>query len=185
MQKHKKKYIGSHRYPINNIKRKLKFRGKRRLRYLFKKYFASYRFKKNIFNRKITIRLVKNNVFCTLINLKTKKIITIGSAGKYRIYISKKKLKKNIIRILRSFIRESKKKLTKKGLIIDIIAPIKIRKKILRFIKILRSYQLKKKPRRLYYRALLIKLISLKCFNGCRASKKRRKKRKGLRVFKY
>lgn len=111
-------------------------------------------------------------------NLKTKKLILIGSAGKYRILISKKKLKKNIIRILKAFCRQAKKQLTSHGIIINLIAPLKVRKKIIRFLKIIRTFKVKK-VKKLYYRAIIFQLESVKCFNGCRAPHKKRKKRKG------
>lgn len=65
---------------------------------------------------------------------------------------------------------------------IFVTAPIRLRKKIISLLFKLRAYKLKdKKPR---YRAIFIKVKDKKCFNGCRSSKRRRKKRKGLRLLK-
>lgn len=112
--------------------------------------------------------------------------IVVGTSGKYRIKITKKRLKKTIIRVLTIFIKDIKQYLSRNGIIIMLIAPIKLRKRIIKLLKLLRTYKIKRKKKKLLgYRPLIIKAISKKAFNGCRAAKKRRKKRKGRRIFKY
>jgi len=72
--------------------------------------------------------------------------------------------------------QQARKNLTKKGLIVKLVAPIRIRKKATGLI--LKGLKLRKSPK------LLFILKTKKCFNGCQAKKQRKKKRKGLRVFK-
>ncbi len=121
-------------------------------------------------------------------DFKKKKIINKGSAGMYNIIISKKRLKKNSLRILKIFYRKITKLLTAKGILISLIAPLKLKKKIINTFLKLRTYKYKIKKTKTIkvgYRPLIIKVLSLKCFNGCRALKKKRKKRKGLRILKF
>lgn len=179
MQKHKKK--------LEDLKEKIKKLLKKN-KILQKEKFNVVSTKGKIYDRKIIIKLTSNNVYCTLIDFKTKKILIKGTAGTYRIYISKKRLKKNSFRILNIFFEEIKKKLTNNGILISLIAPLKLKKKIIKTFLHLRTYLSKNKNTKKIekkYRSLIIKINSLKCFNGCRALKKKRKKRKGLRVLKF
>lgn len=114
----------------------------------------------------------QNNIFCNIFNLKTNKLVTSLSSGKIKIKVSKRKLKHVFKYILAIYI-EKINKLKLKRLIINLIAPIKIRKKILKQL----SSCLKKK-------SIVIKVSKKKCFNGCRPPKKVRKKRRKFRLFK-
>ena len=75
--------------------------------------------------------------------------------------------------ITQQFFEKIKENLAAKKLIINVIGPKKIKKSILEQI----SNNFKNK-------SLIINVDSKKCFNGCRPAKKRRKKKKGLRIFK-
>ena len=121
----------------------------------------------------LIFRLTPNNIFCTLVDLQSKKIIKIQSAGSLKIACSKKKIKFANKLVINKFLYKIKKLLITPLLIITIIGPVKIRKSI---IQLLKSF-LKKK-------ILILETKPLKCFNGCRPPKKRRKKQKTLRLFK-
>ena len=126
------------------------------------------------FKLKIFIRIRPNNIFCTLKNLKTNKIILNKSSGLYELQTSKNKLKYNIKIILQFFFKEIDKFFKKeKNILIEIIAGIRIRKKIFQFLK----QKMKKKN-------IILYIKKKKSFNGCRPKKKKRKKRQGLRIFK-
>lgn len=122
---------------------------------------------------KLVIRVTPNNLFCTLINVIKKEIICNKSAGSFKIQVSKKKVKFAHKIILLKFIDTIKNKIDNNLIIIKIIGPIKIRKSIVKCL----SLNLKQNN-------LILHTSPLKCFNGCRPAKKRRKKQKGLRVFK-
>jgi ribosomal protein S11 len=127
----------------------------------------------NRFYKKISIRITPNNVFCTLKNINKNKTIKIGSSGKYKVKTSKKTLRYSTKVVVESFLEEIKSELSSKRIIINLIAPIRIRKTVLK--------QLSKYTRK---NSIIINVDNKKCFNGCRPPKKRRKKQKGLRVFK-
>lgn len=122
---------------------------------------------------KVTIKLTPNNVFCTLKNLKTSKTVLTRSSGSYKISVSKKKLKFSNKLILQLFIRELKPFINDNLIILQLSGPLKLRKSIIKQFAI----NLKNKE-------LIIKTKELKCFNGCRPKKKKRKKQKGLKVYK-
>jgi len=126
------------------------------------------------FNFKIHIRIKPNNIFLTLIELNQNKILLNVSSGKYKMAASKKKLKYNIKIILETFFKDIQKYLKKrKNILIEVISPIRIRKRIIKFL----NKNLEKKN-------IILNTKDKKCFNGCRPGKKRRKKRLRLRVFK-
>jgi ribosomal protein S11 len=144
----------------------------------FSKYFDLRCLTKKIlsdfFNKKIDIRLTSNNVFCTYTNLITNKIIHGGSSGKYKIKMSRKRLKTASRNILDIFFYKLKKDKIFDKPIINLTAP-----KHLRLVLIRRL--LKKEAKK---KELLLKIKPTKCFNGCRASKRRRKKSLRFRVYK-
>ena len=160
------------------IKKKLK-KAKKKLEIKIKKQKLLSNFKyeeflnfkpkiKNIINIKIT----PNNVFCTLI--KNKRTIVIVSAGKYKINISKKNLKFTYKIVLQKFLQRIQKYFNNNNFIKIIIAgPKLLRKAICKQM----LFNFKKKN-------IILAIKTLKCFNGCRPKKKKRKKQKGIRVFK-
>lgn len=123
--------------------------------------------------KKLSIRITPNNIFCTLVNTRRKKTISVGSSGIYKVKTSKKTLRYTTKIVIGYFLRTIKKELDAKRFIINIVGPKRIRKAV---IKQLAKYFRKS--------SLIINVESKKCFNGCRPAKKRRKKQKGLRVFK-
>ena len=114
-----------------------------------------------IFSHKLNIIVMPNNVFCSFIETNTKKMLQSCSSGKYKIKTSKKKLKHTFNLVLTNFMVDLAKEIKPVGVILNISAPIKIRKKIIKFI----SLKFKKIP-------LLIQMLSKKSFNGCRPPKK-------------
>ena len=126
------------------------------------------------FNLKIFIRVLPNNIFCTLKDLKTEKTLIHRSSGMYKLRTSKKNLKYNVKIMLQFFFKDIKNYFkNEKNVIIEITCGIKIRKQIIKFWK----QKIKKKN-------VILQINEKKCFNGCRPPKKRRKKRTGLRIFK-
>jgi len=126
--------------------------------------------KKNI-KYKVSIKITANNIFCSL---KQEKMLMTCSAGKYKIIITKRKLKFNSKLVLESFFIDLFKFLKKDDVVlINLSAPKKLRKLIIKQI---------------YFKfkdlQTIIKVNELKCFNGCRPKKQRRKKQKGLRILK-
>jgi len=126
------------------------------------------------FNRRLTIKITSNNVFCSLSSLATNKVFIVCSAGKYRIKTTKKRVKRTYRRILLIFLSKAWKYLNRGGIVVLITAPVRLRKKIIRFMVKLRSYRPTRKLKK--KRLLLIKVQNKKCFNGCRSKKRRRKK---------
>ena len=123
-------------------------------------------------SEKINIRLTQNNIFCTLTNRNKTELIT--SSGIEKIKTSKKTLNFALKIILNSFFFKIKDKTKKsKRYFINIIGTVRVKINILKFIKkILKG------------KVLFINIEHKKCFNGCKPPKKRRKKQKGLRIFK-
>jgi ribosomal protein S11 len=141
-----------------------------------------------MFDKLMTIRIKPNNMFCTLTSTKKKRAISATST-KYRIKMSKKALKYNYKLILKAFIEETKKFFGKK-MRISLTAPKRIRRELLRILK--KKLTLKKKSVKdalgksipVIPRVLLFHFKAKKCFNGCRARKKKRSKQRGLRIYK-
>jgi ribosomal protein S11 len=138
----------------------------------FQQLVTSKKFKK-IFPKRLNIRITSNNVFCTLKNIKEKKILFVGSSGIYKVKTSKKTLRYSTKVIVGYFLKKIKKGLNSKRFFVNIIAPIRIRKAV---IKQLAKFFKKS--------SLIVNAENKKCFNGCRPKKKKRKKQKGLRIFK-
>lgn len=164
------------------LKKKRKLRKLRKLNRLIlkkTKYFKRKKFKKifNFLSKKIkyniNIKITPNNIFCILKNNNTNKTILLISAGILDLKITKKKLKFVNKILIQNFIDKIGKKLNQKTCIVKISGP----KKITKFIS-------KKLILSLLKTRLLINFLNKKIFNGCRVKKTRKKKRKGLRVFK-
>jgi ribosomal protein S11 len=121
----------------------------------------------------IVIKITPNNIFCTLKKTNTNKTLLVFSAGMLKINVSKKKLKFVSKIIITKFTKNLKSIINEKTLIIDISGPKKTKKTVLELLIM-----------NLNENKLIINFKEKKCFNGCREKKQRRKKRKGLRVFK-
>jgi ribosomal protein S11 len=170
------------KYKYKNKKVILKIKAIQRLKKIFKhkSYFINPTFQgilnaklESKIKSKITIKVTPNNVFCTFKDLKKNKTLVVSSAGKYKLNVSKKTLRFGNKIIIQNFIEEIKPFIKKDTIIINIQGPIKIRKSILKQITVL-----------LKGVKFILKVDELKCFNGCRPPKKKRKKQKGLRIFK-
>lgn len=141
-----------------------------------------------LFDKLMTIRIKPNNMFCTLTSTKKRGVISATST-KYRIKMSKKALKYNYKLILKSFIEETKRFFGRK-MLISLTAPKRIRRELLRILK--KKLTLKKKSIKdesgkstpIIPRVLVFRFKAKKCFNGCRARKKKRNKQRGLRIYK-
>lgn len=124
----------------------------------------------------LTMHVFPNNIFCTYKVLENNKfyIKNSGSSGKYKIDISKKTLKHKLKYVIVSFLNELKqKKILLNNCIVKLIAPVRLKKMIIKLM----IAELKNKN-------FIIQTESKKVFNGCRAKKKLRKKRKKLKLFK-
>jgi len=155
-----------------NLKKKTKGTSKAGLKKIF--------FKDNSFKKKINIKVTSNNIFCTCINFITNKIIYNGSGGLYKIKVSKKKLKlvyKNILYKFFSFLRKKYRRNFLNRILVCVSAPITLRKKITRAVM---NILLKLKN----LKVILLIMNKKKCFNGCRASKVRRKKNLKFKIYK-
>lgn len=134
----------------------------------------------------ITIRVTANNIFCTL--KKHNKTLCVGSSGIYKVHISKKILKTNIKIVISKFLLNIKKKIRFSNFFLTIICAKKFKKKLLRQILKFRKKILKKQFKKIKNKnlplAIKINFNPKRCFNGCRASKKIRKKRRYFRITK-
>lgn len=128
---------------------------------------------KNQFYHQLNFKLCPNNIFGSFKNILTNKILYNISTGMIKLKTTKKKLKFNLKIFLFSFFKKVVKRL-KTNLIVNIIAP-KIYKKL-----ILKQIQKYIKNQRF----LLINIDPRKIFNGCRPSKKIKKKRRLIRYIK-
>jgi ribosomal protein S11 len=161
-----------------NIKRKKKFR----LRLLFRKKFiflnslfqAVANRKEIFFASKLNFRITQNNIFCTLVDLVDGKILEVGSAGKYKVKVSKKTLRYNTKMLVSIFLKKIKSRMQKKHIIVSLIGSLRVRKPILK--QVFNQFGIKT--------SITASVNSKKCFNGCRPKKKRRKKQRGLKIFK-
>ena len=125
------------------------------------------------FSKRISIKIGPNNVFCTLFDDKNKKTLYLTSSGKCGINTSKKTLRYSVKVVIQSFFDNIKKYSKEDHFFISLVGPKKIKRLVLEVI----SSNLKGKN-------IIMDVRSKKCFNGCRPPKKRRKKQKGLRIFK-
>ena len=150
---------------------------KQSLRYKFYKrpYFQLYPWPTKPYKHQLNITVVQNNIFCTMALVETNKIALSCSAGKYKIKITRRKLKYSFPWVLENFESELRKlRIRFTGLIVNITCPVTIRAKIAHLV---RNMFPKKLP-------LVMRFSKKKCFNGCRPPKLVRKKRKGFLLLK-
>jgi hypothetical protein len=142
----------------------------------FKKYrrFLSKKF------LKLSVTVTPNNIFCSLKHNKGNFTLKAISSGIYKIKTTRKRLKYNTKTVLNLFFRDLKQKKVafSNFIVISVVAPIKIRKQIINLIA--KSFL----KRTLRKKRILFDVPQLKAFNGCRAIKKQRKKRKGFKLYK-
>lgn len=123
----------------------------------------------------LKLKSTQNNVFCTVVNSKNKKTMLVTSAGIEKVQVSKKNLIFGVKNILINFIKKMKYKIKNKNvnILVNITAPLRVKILILRLLKLnLKGF------------FITIYTNPIKCFNGCKPPKKKRKKQRGLRVFK-
>jgi ribosomal protein S11 len=125
------------------------------------------------FQKHCTIKLGSNNVFCTLKNIQKNTVYCSRSSGRYKYKITKKTLKYIAPLVISSFLEESRKDLYKSSLILNLIAPKRLRRYNIRALgrMLIKKYRVKH---------LIFSVKDKKCFNGCRLPKLRRKKKKFL-----
>lgn len=165
------KYIKSKARKLKESLRIKKFLKYKTYKPLLQKIVSSKRIKK--FSQQLSIRVTANNIFCNLRNIVKNTTIATCSSGKYKIKTTRKKLKHNIKLVLSSFFSQIRTKIPSKNLVVVLTSPVRIKKQT---IKILAQNFNKYN--------LIVKVKDKKCFNGCRPPKKKRKKQKGLRLFK-
>jgi hypothetical protein len=122
------------------------------------------------------VKVVNNNIFCTLSRSDKGSIIVKCTSGKYKIKLSKKTIKFHINKIIYLFLKERKiKNITKNkdNFILNILTSERLRPKIIKQVLTFWSK-----------RGVIIRIKPTKCFNGCKVSKIRRKKRKGFCAYK-
>lgn len=125
---------------------------------------------------KLVVNITSNNIFCTLINLNQNKTSLQFSAGKCNVICSKKSLKYATRVVLDSFLKEAKPFLFDSTVVVKFSGPVRLRRFILNSVFYnLRLFKVSK---------AFFDIKENKCFNGCRPAKKKRKKNKGLRLFK-
>jgi ribosomal protein S11 len=154
----------------------------------------------NMFDKVITIRVKPNNTFCTLRSSFHDQVIS-SSSTKYNVKMSKKSLRYNYKIILKAFLKEVSAFIKSDKILFSITAPRKIRRELLRILKvhlepteldetldsdkiehqedICDDEEYSEEPT-----LVVFKLNAKKCFNGCRVRKKKRKKQRGLRIYK-
>jgi ribosomal protein S11 len=121
----------------------------------------------------LSLKTTSNNIFINLSNHLRKSVLSCSS-GKYKIKTTKKKIKHNIKVVIDSFFKDLKNKLIPQDrLIVKVTCFFRIRKLI---VKLLFT--------KLKLNSVIWEINSKKSFNGCREKKKKRKKQKGLRIFK-
>lgn len=161
--------------------------------------------RRNAFKYRLNIVVKANNVFCTFsyLNNVKRKILKVCNGGSYKLNFSKKNIRfiynNNIIspflekvkmhcfkkKFKNKALYKKQRKINKKikpfwyikkknkGVVVNITASSRQRKIILNNI----TYHFRRIP-------LLVKIHDKKIFNGCRAPKKQRKKRRRMRILK-
>ena len=173
----KKKKKLSHKEKITKFQKVFKrLKKQKKSRKFSSPYFQVFRYFKGVlppFNLRLSISISSNNIFLNLSKILTPVTIRKASAGVFRVKITKKRLKHTVCVVLQKFLNKIKLALYRRNLIIILTSPKHLRKKILKLFR--DSF----KRRNVY-----IKIKPLKCFNGCRPKKKKRKKRARLKIFK-
>ncbi len=175
--------------------KRVKKRNKLFFDYVFrKKIYYAYAYK-NLQRIKINIRLTPRNMFCTLKDIKKKKTYHIASSGLYKVTISKRYRKKTALYILKKFFRKISKYCKNfRNTEFNIITSKRLRKNLCYFIKskikkfkaFYQKKYVKKKQRIKKFKITntIINIVSKKPFNGCRAKKRVRLKRRKSKYLK-
>jgi hypothetical protein len=166
--------------------RKLKYRNRINLSDVFlSTFFYSFL---NVYKHKVDIRLAPNNIFGTCALILGSKVLKSVSAGVFKLKSSRKmkkhtfpkfisKFKRILHKSLRNQVNRKGKKFYYKSTIVTLTLNKIFRSKIKKTFDFIHKEG--QKTNKILY------IIRPKvCFNGCRVSKKRRKKRIRFRVFK-
>ena len=156
----------------------------------------------DVFDKIITIRVKPNNTFCTLKSLFHDQMIS-ASSTKYSVKMSKKSLKYNYKIVLKAFLKEVDNFIRSDKILFSITAPKRIRRELIRILKTsMKPTESDESPISDKTESqietdnhdtednveepsfVVFKLNARKCFNGCRVRKKKRKKQRGLRIYK-
>ena len=156
----------------------------------------------NVFDKIITIRVKPNNTFCTLKSLFHDQMVS-ASSTKYSVKMSKKSLRYNYKIVLKAFLKEVDNFIRSDKILFSITAPKRIRRELIRILKTSMKPTESNEPPTLNKTEsqvetddddaeddveepsfVVFKLNAKKCFNGCRVRKKKRKKQRGLRIYK-
>lgn len=186
----------NHYRRLNNLRRKHNF---------FKNRSRMSSARRDAFKYRLNIVVKANNVFCTFsyLNNVKRRILNVCNGGSYKLNFSKKNIRfiynNNIIspflekvkmhcfnkKFKNKALYKKQRKISKKikpfwykkkknrGVVVNITASSRQRKIILNNI----IYHFRRIP-------LLVKIHDKKIFNGCRAPKKQRKKRRRMRILK-
>lgn len=124
----------------------------------------------------LRVKVVTNNVFCYLLDCKTKSTLISGSAGLYNINVSKKSMRFYARNVLAQFFSSCEHFIKKRKilLVFNVESRSRLKKKL---VRVIRNY-FKRKV------IVIAAFKSRKCFNGCRQRKQVRRKRRFFRVFK-
>lgn len=126
----------------------------------------------------LSCTVVQNNMFIVLQRLKDSNfhLLNLGNPEKYELEeITRRTVKQNAKYTVSAFFNElyRKKIVLPKNIGLKIVAPNRAKKTLLRlFTRVMRKHKFR------------VEIEPKKNFNGCRARKPRRKKRRGLRIFK-
>lgn len=156
----------------------------------------------SIFDKVITIRVKPNNTFCTLRSLFHNQMIS-ASSTKYSVKMSKKSLKYSYKIILKAFLKEVDTFVKSDKILFSITAPKRIRRELMRILRMSIEPvesdgastldKTEHQPENDNHEneedlegptLVVFRLNAKKCFNGCRVRKKKRKKQRGLRIYK-
>jgi hypothetical protein len=194
--KNKKNYVDKNdtkEFILKN-KKKESFLKLRKLKYLiqinFSDVFLNTFFDRflNTYTNKVDIRFAPNNIFGTCAVILGAKVVKSVSAGVFKLKSSRKMKKyifhkfiskfRNILqKTLQKKVKTKKRKLSYENTIVTLTVNKKFRRQIKKTFQFINNRKLKKNK-------ILYVIRPKKCFNGCRVSKKRRKKRIRFRVFK-
>lgn len=173
----KKKKFLSHKEKLVNLRKLFK---KLKSNFFSRKFSSPY-FKifyslKGVlpsFNLRLSVNISSNNIFLNLSKILNAKVLKNASSGSFKVKVTKKRLKQTVCVVLQKFLNKIKPVIHRRNLLIILTSPQFLRKKVL---KLFRDSFMR--------RNIFIKINPLKCFNGCRPKKRKRKKRVLLKVFK-
>ncbi len=125
---------------------------------------------------RLVVNITSNNIFCTLIDLTKNKTLVQLSAGKSQVDCSRKLLRFSSKIVLSKFFERAKPFFSGSSVVFKFSGPLRLRRFILNQV----FYNLRVGDSK----SIFFDIAHKKCFNGCRPSKKKRKKNQKLRILK-